>query len=71
VSLRRAQAEGDVVLGVADDGRGLPVPLTTQAGGLAGMRERAILIGAELQIDSTPGVGVEVRLTVAANEALP
>ncbi len=76
VSLRRGQAEGaraedDVVLSVADDGRGLPALLPNQAGGLAGMRERAILIGAELEIDSPPGAGVEVRLTVAANEALP
>jgi two-component system, NarL family, sensor histidine kinase UhpB len=72
VSLRRAPTGGDlvnVVLRVADDGCGLPVPLTARAGGLDGMRERAILIGAELEIDSSPEAGVEVRLTVAANEA--
>jgi len=68
VSLRHTPADDNIVLSVADDGRGLPVPLSARAGGLGGMRERAILIAADLQIDSTPGAGVEVRLTVAAND---
>jgi two-component system sensor histidine kinase UhpB len=68
VALRR-EPDG-VVLNVADDGRGLPVPMPAQAGGLAGMHERAILIGAALQIDSAPAQGVEVCLTVAANDAV-
>jgi two-component system sensor histidine kinase UhpB len=67
VALRRGS--GNVVLSVTDDGRGLPTPMPTQATGLAGMRERAILIGAELEIDSPPGDGVEVRLTAPANDA--
>ena len=69
VSLGRARTGGEVVLSVADDGCGLPVPLSTRAGGLDGMRERAILIGAELEIDSTAGRGVEVSLRVAANNS--
>jgi two-component system, NarL family, sensor histidine kinase UhpB len=67
VALRR-EHDG-VVLSVADDGRGLPAPMPAQATGLAGMRERAILIDGRLEIDSPPGEGVEVRLTVVANEA--
>jgi two-component system sensor histidine kinase UhpB len=67
VALARGQ-EGAVVLRVRDDGRGLPQPLATKAGGLAGMRERAILIGADLEIDSPPGRGVEVSLTVASKD---
>jgi two-component system sensor histidine kinase UhpB len=59
-----------VVLSVTDDGRGLPSPLPTNVNGLAGMRERAILIAGRLEIDSPPGAGVEVRLTVAANDAV-
>jgi two-component system sensor histidine kinase UhpB len=58
-----------VVLTVTDDGRGLPTPMPAEATGLAGMRERAILIQGQLEIDSPPGGGVEVRLTVAANDA--
>jgi two-component system, NarL family, sensor histidine kinase UhpB len=67
VSLRRSGE--NMVLSVADDGRGLPSPLPANATGLAGMRERAILIAGRLEIDSPPGAGVEVRLTVAANDA--
>jgi len=66
VALRREH--DDVVLSVADDGCGLPTPMPARTAGLAGMRERAILIGAELELDSPPGGGVEVRLTVAAND---
>lgn len=65
VALRRIS--GGVALTVTDDGRGLPVPLREQTSGLAGMRERAMLIGATVEIESPPGAGVEVRLTVAAN----
>ena len=43
--------------------------MPAEATGLAGMRERAILIEGQLEIDSPPGGGVEVRLTVAANDA--
>jgi two-component system sensor histidine kinase UhpB len=68
VAVRRAGE--NVVLTVADDGHGLPVEMPSHATGLAGMRERAILIGAELEIDSPPAGGVEVRLTVAANDTV-
>jgi two-component system sensor histidine kinase UhpB len=57
-----------VVLTVVDDGRGLPAPMPVQTTGLAGMRERAVLIGAELEIGSPPGGGVEVRLRITAND---
>jgi two-component system sensor histidine kinase UhpB len=69
VVLARGRERRDaVVLNVADNGRGLPGAPAAQAGGLAGMRERAILIGAELEIDSSADRGVEVRLTVASNQ---
>jgi len=69
VAVRRAGE--NVVLTVADDGRGLPAQIPTPASGLAGMRERAILIAGELEVDSPPsGTGVEVRLTVAANNSV-
>jgi two-component system, NarL family, sensor histidine kinase UhpB len=67
VALRRAGET--VLLTVADDGCGLPVPMPAHTTGLAGMRERAILIQGQLEIDSPPGGGVEVSLTVAANDA--
>ncbi|HZL48211.1 MAG TPA: sensor histidine kinase [Solirubrobacteraceae bacterium] len=67
VALRRGP-EGVVVLSIIDDGHGLPAPMPASTNGLAGMRERAILIQAELEIDSPIEQGVEVRLTVAAND---
>jgi two-component system sensor histidine kinase UhpB len=60
VALRRE--DRGVVLSVRDDGEGLP-PQLGQTSGLAGMRERALLIRASLEIISSPGAGVEVRLT--------
>jgi two-component system, NarL family, sensor histidine kinase UhpB len=60
LSLRR---EGDrVTLAVEDDGRGLP--RHRRDGGIRGMRERAMLIGAELEIRSESGRGTEVFLGV-------
>jgi two-component system sensor histidine kinase UhpB len=34
------------------------------ASGIEGMRERAMLVGANLEIDSRPGAGTRVRLVV-------
>jgi two-component system sensor histidine kinase UhpB len=62
VSLRRA---GDgVELEVADDGRGFAFEQSERGLGIAGMRERALLIGAELTIESRPGEGTTVRLSI-------
>ncbi|MFZ3554219.1 sensor histidine kinase, partial [Streptomyces sp. BH055] len=52
---------GVVVLTVSDDGRGVGV--VCEGAGVRGMRERALLIGADLEIVSVPGVGTRVRLT--------
>jgi two-component system sensor histidine kinase UhpB len=62
VSLRRA-ADG-VELTVADDGRGFAFEESESGLGIAGMRERALLLGGELTIESRPGRGTTVRLTV-------
>ncbi len=62
VSLR--YSDGDLVLSVEDDGDGLPEPVIA-GGGLAGMRERALLIGAALDVGSAPGAGVKVTLRLA------
>jgi two-component system sensor histidine kinase UhpB len=53
------------VLTVRDDGRGLP-PHGPAGTGIHGMRERAMLIGATLTIDSAPGEGTAVRLAIDA-----
>jgi two-component system sensor histidine kinase UhpB len=66
VDVSLAQENGDVVLRVKDDGQGLPEQVT-EGGGLAGMRERAMLIGGELALDSSSSGGVEVRLRLTPN----
>jgi NO-binding membrane sensor protein with MHYT domain len=58
-----------IVLGVADDGRGFdmtrPAPRDEKSGwGLMIMYERAISIGAELRVDSTPGAGTRIEVLV-------
>ncbi len=52
-----------VVLTVTDDGRGLNG--AEEGPGIAGMRERAILIGGDFEVVEPPAGGVEVRLEVA------
>jgi two-component system, NarL family, sensor histidine kinase UhpB len=52
----------EVTLTVSDNGHGLP--RSRRESGLRGMRERAMLIGAELGIHSEQGRGTEIRLTV-------
>jgi two-component system sensor histidine kinase UhpB len=51
-----------VVLRVSDDGRGLPE--VRREGGLGGMRERAMLIDASLEVRSADGGGTDVVLSV-------
>jgi two-component system sensor histidine kinase UhpB len=62
VTLRRS--ERGVELEVADDGRGFAFEESERGLGIAGMRERALLIGAELTIESRPDRGTTVRLVV-------
>lgn len=66
VDVSLAREKGELVLTVKDNGRGLHEPLV-EGGGLTGMRERAMLIGAQLAVESATGVGVEVRLRLALN----
>jgi signal transduction histidine kinase len=56
---------GDLLLLVADNGRGFDPDLVgTRAYGLAGMRERAAMIGGQLRIDSRPRDGTRLSLLV-------
>ncbi len=57
---------GQLTLRIADDGRG---GVTTEGAGIAGMRERALLVNATLTIASPIGEGTEVRLVIPLHEA--
>ncbi len=60
--LSLSAAGGGVVLRVRDDGCGIGD--RPEGSGIRGMRERALLIGADLTVGPGPGAGTEVRLVV-------
>jgi len=64
VTLSLQTHDGKAVLTVADDGRGVADGALHDAGGIGGMRERALLAGGTLEIASGPLGGTEVRLEV-------
>lgn len=59
----RARPSG-VVLRLRDNGRGIGD--NAEGAGIRGMRERALLVGAELKVGPAPGGGTEVELVVSA-----
>ncbi len=65
------QLREEMVLEIRDDGKGFPLEEVhpTWQHGLQGMRERAALIGARMEIESTAGRGtrVEVRLPLSVH----
>jgi two-component system sensor histidine kinase UhpB len=64
VELSLVQEAGLVTLRVRDDGRGMAADWRTSRTGIRGMRERAMLIGAELSILAPEAGGTEVILRV-------
>lgn len=66
VELGLTKQGGSLVLRVADDGRGVHGP---EGAGIQGMRERAMLVGGSLSIESREGGGTEVSLVVPLRDA--
>jgi two-component system sensor histidine kinase UhpB len=64
IAVRLRRTDGGVELEVADDGRGFAFERSEQGLGIGGMRERALLVGGELRIESRPGRGTTVRLSL-------
>ena len=61
----RLRNDGErVELTVTDDGHGFSFDDAEGGLGIAGMRERSLLVGGELEIESRPDTGTTVRLTV-------
>jgi len=58
-----------VLLVVEDDGAGFDPAARTQGFGLLGMQERAALVGASLQIESSPGQGTSILVRMADTSA--
>jgi len=61
-------ADGHLMLRVTDNGKGFD-PVRAEGGGLRGMRERAVLVGASLAVARRPRGGTEVRLSVPVGGA--
>jgi two-component system, NarL family, sensor histidine kinase UhpB len=61
----------EAVLTVRDDGRGIHPGALPSSRGIRGMRERAMLIGANLEIDSGPGRGTTIRLSIPLDRQIP
>jgi two-component system sensor histidine kinase UhpB len=68
VALRHRPEE--VELTVVDDGRGFAFDEADRGLGIGGMRERALLVDGELTLESRPGAGTTVRLTIPAQSPL-
>ena len=64
VTVQLEQNPDATVLVVSDNGRGLPPGAGHSSQGIRGMRERAMLISGTLSLDSRPGAGTVVRLSV-------
>ena len=70
VKISAWEGNGELYLEVQDNGPGFADadPITKARFGLRGMRERAEIIGAGLQVASQPGEGVSIRLSIPVPE---
>jgi signal transduction histidine kinase len=67
VTIALVHESGTITAVVADDGRGFDADETrSDALGLVGMRERAVLVGGRLSIESAPGGGTTLTVEVPA-----
>jgi signal transduction histidine kinase len=57
--------EDELEVEVADDGEGFLAGAAAGGMGLSTMRERAALLGGDLEVHSEPGGGTRVRLRLA------
>ncbi len=66
VHVTLGEEEGTWLLRVSDDGRGLAAGATDSTSGIRGMRERAMLIGAQLTLGPGEAGGTAVELRIPA-----
>nr|WP_288465641.1 sensor histidine kinase [uncultured Pseudomonas sp.] len=69
----RLELQGDsLCLSISDDGRGFdPASVRADSFGLVGMRERVLMLGGQLNLDSRPGEGTLLRVRVPLSECDP
>lgn len=67
--VRIIEEEGHVELSIRDDGVGCPdVALTSDGGGMRSMRERAVLVGGQFEVEPVAMGGTCVRLRIPRTE---
>jgi two-component system sensor histidine kinase UhpB len=71
VELQLSHRGDQAVLTVRDDGRGIHPGALPSSRGIRGMRERAMLIGAQIEIDSRPGRGTAINLLIPFGPQTP
>lgn len=71
ITVGLATVDGRLVISVQDNGVGFEGAPRPTGLGVAGMRERAHVIDGDLRIESRPGVGTTVTLTVPIPHAAP
>lgn len=69
IALRAAHDSGSLALSIADDGAGFATEPAGSGHGLANMRARAAAIGGVLQVDSSPGKGTRILITLPVASA--
>ena len=67
----RLREDGDqLIVEVADDGRGFDVSTTGRGNGLTNMEDRLDALGGTLHIASSPGTGTTLRAVIPAGHAV-
>lgn len=66
VSVSLSEENGNVVLKIDDDGVGFELKKLAfkKTLGIVGMKERCIMLGGEFNIDSAPGSGTKIKITI-------
>ena len=62
--MRVRVSRGDLTLEVEDDGRGIEPERLEKSQTLRALRQRAERVGGQLRLDSEPGKGTRIRLTL-------
>jgi signal transduction histidine kinase len=73
VRVRLAKEEGSLTLRIRDNGKGIDAEQlsSSRSLGILGMRERALLLGGELDISGAPGKGTTVRVRIPEDQPAP
>jgi glucose-6-phosphate-specific signal transduction histidine kinase len=64
-------AFGEVVVAIADNGKGMDLEAPRAGLGLVGMRERVAALGGRLKLTSRPGAGLEIVASIPLAPPLP